>query len=130
MRFIAGLITIAGIAGLVALLAPLDGISYLPTILSDGDGATKLKFLVVTAAFALAVVFGFMAITKERMSRLHTTCTLVGFAAAGFVIEIWNFFKALFHGMPQHLTGIVLAGAVVLGLIGSLMAMFKARATY
>jgi hypothetical protein len=131
MRAIAFLIAISGIAGLVALLAPLDEMSVLPTVLQHGDGATKLKFLVVTAAFGLAAVFGFMAIAKERMSRLHSVCTLVGFAAAAFVTEIWKFLQSLAEGMNQRsLSLLVLSIAIVLGLIASIAALVKSRATY
>jgi hypothetical protein len=129
MRFIAALIALAGAAGLVALLAPVDEVSVLPLLLK-GDGATKLKALVWTATFGLALVLGIFAITKERMSRLHSVCTLVAFAATAFTMEIWNAIKILTQG--NNIPGFVaiMTGAVVLGLIGSILALVKNRAAY
>ena len=129
MRFIAGLIAVAGIAGLVALLAPIDGPAFLP-MMFKGDGPTKLKAIVLLGAFGLGAVFGVFAITKDRMSRLHSVCTLVGFAAAGVINEIWNFFKILIHGANMPIIGLVLSAAVVLGLVGSILALIKNRAAY
>jgi hypothetical protein len=129
MRFIAGLIALAGAAGLVALLAPLDGPAMLPALLK-GDGTTKLKAIVWLATFGLALVLGVFAITKERMSRLHSVCTLVAFAATAFTMEIWNFIKLLTEGMPVHIVALVMFIAVVLGLVGSILALIKNRAAY
>jgi hypothetical protein len=129
MRFIAGLIALAGAAGLVALAAPIDGPALLP-FLFKGDGATKLKAVVWLATFGLALVLGIFAITKERMSRLHSVCTLVAFAATAFTMEIWNFIKILLQGANIQLVGLVMTIAVVLGLIGSILALIKNRANY
>src|SRR5690349_11620579 len=129
MRFIAGLIALAGAAGLVALLAPVDGAAILP-FLFKGDGATKLKAVVWLATFGLALVLGVFAITKERMSRLHSVCTLVAFAATAFTMEIWNWIKVLTKGDNIPGSGAIMTGAVVLGLIGSILALIKNRAAY
>jgi hypothetical protein len=130
MRFITGLIVLGGIAGLVALLAPIDGGSLLILTLKHGDGAMKLKAIVVAAAFGLAVVLGLQAMAKQRMSRLNSICTLVGFAAAGFCLEIWNFIKILIHGANIQVTGLILTIAVVVGLIGSILAIIKNDVAY
>jgi len=129
MRFIAGLIALAGLAGLVALLAPIDGSAVFPAMLG-GDGAFKIKAIVLLGASGLGLVLGVFAMTKERMSRLHSVCTLVGFAAAGFIVEIWNVVKAVIHGVNMPASLAILAGAVVLGVIASIAAIIKGRANY
>jgi hypothetical protein len=126
MRFICVLIAIAGIGGLVALIAPVDGPSLLPFLLEHD----LIRGVVLVAAFGLATVLGAFAFTKERMSRLHSVCTLVGFAAAGFIIEIWNWVKVLTQGDNLPGSAAIMTGAVVLGLIGSIAALIKARADY
>ena len=126
MKFITGLIILGGIAGLVGLFAPIDGGSFLPAVFKLGDGAMKVKVL----AFALATALGLHAMAKERMSRLNSICTLVGFAAAGFCIEIWNFFKILIHGANIPVTGLILTVAIVVGLIGSILAIIKNDVAY
>lgn len=130
MRFITGLIVLGGIAGLVAILAPIDGGSPFLLTLQHGDGAEKLKMIVVAAAFVLAVVLGLQAMAKQRMSRLNSICTLVGFGAAAFITEIWNFFKILIHGANIPVSYLVLSVAIVLGLIGSILAIIKNDVAY
>jgi len=130
MKFITGLIILGGIAGLVGLFAPIDGGSFLPMVFKLGDGAMKVKGVVLVLAFALATVLGLHAMAKERMSRLNSICTLVGFAAAGFCIEIWNFFKILIHGANIPVTGLILTIAIVVGLIGSILAIIKNDVAY
>lgn len=129
MRFIAGLVALAGLAGLVALFAPLDGGSLLIEALK-GDGKTMIQGIVLLAAAVLGLVLGGFAVTKERMSRLHSTATLIGFAAAAVIVKIWVIVKALTQGVPLAGTILILTGSIVLGVIASLAAMIKGRATY
>ena len=126
MRIIAILIALAGAAGLVALFAPIDGGSLFP-VLFEFD---KVRSLVLLGAFALGLGLGGFAAAKERMSRLHSIATLVGFAAAAVVIEIWNFIKIILKGANIPGTGAIMTGAIVLGVIASIAGMIKARADY
>jgi hypothetical protein len=130
MRFIAGLLALAGLAGLVALFAPIDGAAPMPGALTEGDGQTKIKALVLLAACGMSLVFGVFAITKERMSRLHSIATLVGWGASAFIIEIWLVIEAMTQGLNMPGSVAILSGAVVLGLIASIAAMIKGRANW
>jgi hypothetical protein len=127
MRVIAGLIALAGVAGLVALIAPLDELGSLLPLLFEHE---LVKGLVLVAAFGLAVGLGGFAMAKERMSRLHSVATLVGFAAAGVIIEIWTWIGVLTRGDNLPGSMAIMTGAVVLGAIASIAGLIKGRAAY
>ena len=126
MRIIAFLVALAGAAGLVALLAPIDGASILPLLIEH----EPLRGIVMAAGFAIGLGLGGFAVAKERMSRLHSVATLVGFAAAGVVMEVWNWVKILTEGKNLPGSMAIATGAVLLGVIASVAAMIKARADY
>jgi len=113
------LIVIAAIAGLVGALAPIDGFSMLPALMKF----EPLRAIAMGAGFALPLGVGLFAFAKQRMSKGLGTAALIGFVAAAASIQIWEVVKHLGDNMP--LTVVVLAGAVVLGLIGSLIALVK-----
>jgi hypothetical protein len=99
MRVIAGLIALAGLAGLVGLIAPLDEWGSLLPLLLEGE---LIKGILLLAGFALGLGLGGFAMAKERMSKLHAIATLIGFAAAGAVIEIWEWIKVLTQGANRR----------------------------
>lgn len=126
MRFIAGLIALAGLAGLVALLAPVDGPAVLPRMFK-GDGEAKIKAIVLVGAFGLAFVVGLAALRKRYMPSLHPVFTLVGFLAAGVIIEAWRYVKIMSKGDNLPGYAAILSVAIVVGLIASLAGAVKAR---
>jgi hypothetical protein len=65
---------------------------------------------------------------KERMSKLHAIATLIGFAAAGVVIEIWTWIEVLTQGANLPGSMAIMTGAVLLGVIASVLGMIKGRA--
>jgi hypothetical protein len=113
------LIVIAGIAGLVGALAPIDGGSLLPAMLEF----MLPRGLALGVGFAVPAAIGAFALAKERMSKPLAFACLAGFLAAGASIEIWKILKALGDNIP--VTAIILGGAVVLGLIGSVIGLIK-----
>jgi hypothetical protein len=113
------LIVIAAIAGLVGCLAPIDGAALLPLMLKFA----LVRGLAVGIGFAAPLGIGLFGLAKARMSKPLAIAALAGFAAAGVSMEIWEVFKRL--GDNIHLTALILAGAVVLGVIGSLLAVIK-----
>jgi hypothetical protein len=125
MRVIAGLIALAGLAGLVGLIAPLDEWGSLLPLLFEGE---LLKGLLLLAGFALGLGLGGLAMAKERMSKLHAIATLIGFAAAGVVIEIWTWIEVLTRGANLPGSMAIMTGAVLLGVIASVLGMIKGRA--
>lgn len=126
MRIIAFLIALAGAAGLVALLAPIDGASILPLLLEH----EPLRGIVMAGGFAIGLGLGGFAVAKERMARLHSVATLVGFAAAGVVMEIWNWIEIITKGANLPGSMAIASAAVVLGVIMSIAGMIKGRADY
>lgn len=113
------LIVIAAIAGLVGALAPIDGYSMLPLLMKHEPP----RGIAMAAGFIVPLGVGLFAFAKARMSKTLGIAAFVGFLAAAASIEIWEILKRLGDNMP--LTIVVIAGAVVLGLIGSLIALVK-----
>jgi hypothetical protein len=113
------LIVIAAIAGLVGAIAPIDGLSMLPLMIEFAP----LRGIALGAGLAIPLGVALFALAKERMSKPLGIACLAGFAAAGVSIEIWQLFKAL--GDNMSITVILIAGGIVLGLVGSLMAIVK-----
>lgn len=113
------LIVIAGIAGLVGALAPIDGGSLLPAMIEF----MLPRGLALATGFAVPTAIGLFALAKQPMSKPLAFACLAGFLAAGASIEIWNLFKRLGDNIP--LTGVILGGAVVLGLVGSIIGLIK-----
>ncbi len=113
------LIVVAAIAGLVGSIAPIDGISMLPFMIEFAP----LRGIALGAGFAIPRAVALFALAKERMSKPLGIACFAGFAAAGVSIEIWKLFKAL--GDNMSITVILIAGGIVLGVVGSLMAIAK-----
>ena len=125
MRVIAGLIALAGLAGLVGLIAPLDEWGSLLPALFEGE---VIRGVLLLAGFALGLGLGVFAMAKQRMSKLHAIATLVGFAAAGVVMEIWVWIEVLTRGANLPGSMAIMTGAVLLGVIASIAGMVKGRA--
>ena len=113
------LIVIAAIAGLVGALAPIDGFSMLPLLMKH----EPVRGIAMAAGFIVPLGVGLFAFAKQRMSKTLGIAAFAGFLAAAFSIQIWEILKRLGDNMP--LTVVILAGAVVLGLIGGLIALIK-----
>ncbi|MFN0246518.1 MAG: hypothetical protein ACKV2T_06395 [Kofleriaceae bacterium] len=113
------LIVIAALAGLVGSLAPIDGFSLLPALIQ----LVPLRGIAIAAGFAAPLFIALFALAKGRMSKALGVACLAGFLAAGAAMEIWNVFKAL--GDNMSITMILIAGGIVLGVVGSLVALAK-----
>lgn len=114
------LIVIAAIAGLVGAIAPIEhGIMMLPLLIEFAP----LRGIALGAGFAVPLFVALFALAKQRMSKALGVACLAGFLAAGASIEIWNLIKAL--GDNMSITAILIGGGVVLGLVGSVIALIK-----
>ncbi len=119
MKFGFTLIVVAAIAGLVGSLAPIDGFSLLPALIQ----LVPLRGVAIGAGFAVPLFIALFALAKQRMSKPLGIACLAGFLAAGAALEIWKLFQAL--GDNMSITMILIAGGIVLGLVGSLLAIIK-----
>lgn len=113
------LIVIAAIAGLVGSIAPIDGVSLLPLVLEHA----LPRGLALAVGFGAPLAIGLFAFAKARMSKPLAIGSLAGFAAAGIATEIWLLLKSLGDNLPVG--GLLIAGGVVLGIVGSLIAIIK-----
>lgn len=113
------MIIVAGIAGLVAGLAPIDGPAVIPVMVQY----MLPRGLALATGFGVPLFIGVFAVAKQRMSKPLAFACLAGFLAAAASIEIWKVLKALGDNIP--LVAVLLTGAVVLGLIGSIIALIK-----
>jgi hypothetical protein len=113
------LIVIAALAGLVGAVAPLEGISLLPALIQ----IFPVRGIAIALGFGAPLFIALFALAKSRMSKALGVACLAGFLAAGAAMEIWNIIKAL--GDNMSITMILIAGGIVLGIVGSLVALAK-----